>query len=267
MAGRVGAKEFFKDTVDLRNRDLIPLIAHRDRRPTLVLPGANLDGGVQIAVADRVAQQVVEHPRQLVGIADQMDFIPHIDRHRQLLFFQQRIKLLHQLLQHHPQVNAVVVQLDGLQIKASDIEEFVDQLLQPVRFVQRDGGILGALLHRQVGRFLQQAQIADHRSERCFQIVRQIHHQVVFALFRLPRRLLIIINGILQVAQRHFGRFYLVGEFHDLLSPADGGNAAFDRLHIAGGGGKRRIEAVEGADHIDHHQHHNAPHTQHFNKV
>ena len=103
-----------------------------------------------------------------------------------------------------------------MEVLPGDLEELQHQILQPQRLVQGDARVLGTLLHRQVGVVLQQGQVADHRGQGRFQIVRQKDQQIVFALFLLPGALLAQAQSGLQAGQVALQGRKLPGQLHRL---------------------------------------------------
>ena len=68
---------------------------------------------------------------------------------------------------------------DGVQIVPGNVEKFIDQLFQPVGFVQGDADVLFPEFLGQRGRFVQQAEITDHGGQRGFQIMGQVGDEIV----------------------------------------------------------------------------------------
>jgi hypothetical protein len=71
--------------------------------------------------------------------------------------------------------------------EAGYLEEFVDELLQPLRFAERDVGIPLAQRRRDIFLVLQEREIPDDGGQRRFQVMRQVDDQVVLPLLRLLR--------------------------------------------------------------------------------
>ena len=133
-----------------------------------------------------VAQQVIEHPGQLVRVAvvcqtgRQLQFTP------QVLFRELGGKLTGHLLQHPGQVRRLLLQLQMGQAEAGDVKELIDEVLQPLRLLQGDAGIPAPQLRGELRLVPQQRKVADDAGERRLQIMGQIDHQIVFPLLCLP---------------------------------------------------------------------------------
>ena len=123
-----------------------------------------------------VAQQVIEHPGQLVRVAvvcqtgRQLQFTP------QVLFRELGGKLTGHLLQHPGQVRRLLLQLQMGQAEAGDVKELIDEVLQPLRLLQGDAGIPAPQLRGELRLVPQQRKVADDAGERRLQIMGQIDH-------------------------------------------------------------------------------------------
>ena len=133
-----------------------------------------------------VAQQVVEHPGQLVRVPLAPQFGGQVQGAGQLLFPEHRFKLTGHLLQQPFQVHGLGVQFQVGEVEPGDLEKFVDQVFQPLGLVQGDAGVPGPQFGADLGFVLQQGQIADDAGQRGFQVMGQVHDQVVFPLLRFP---------------------------------------------------------------------------------
>ena len=132
-----------------------------------------------------VAQQVVEYAGHLVGVAAVFQPGRQVGTAGQALLGQHGAKLADHLLHHAGKVGGPAVQFNVGKIEPRDVEKFVDEILQPFGFVQRDAGVPRPHLWRDLRLIPQKRQIADHTGQRRFQVVRQVDDQVVFALLGL----------------------------------------------------------------------------------
>ena len=80
------------------------------------------------------------------------------------------------------------MQLDGGEIEARDHKKFVDEILETVGLVERDGEVFLPQRRGDLALVVQQRQIPDHGRERRFEIVRKIHDEIVFSLLGFAPR-------------------------------------------------------------------------------
>ena len=78
------------------------------------------------------------------------------------------------LLQHPRQVHALPLQLQAREVEAGDVEELVDEVLQPLRLLQGDAGVPGPDLRGDLRLIPQEGQVADDAGQGRFQVVGQI---------------------------------------------------------------------------------------------
>ena len=115
---------------------------------------------------------------------------------------QDRLKLIHELLQQAGKIDFAVLQRDGGQAVPRDFQKLVDQVLQPFRLSQGDGEILFPQFLGELLFIPQQVQVADGGGQGRFQVVSQVHHQIVFLLLGQEHVTFLPVNGVLR--QIHF---------------------------------------------------------------
>ncbi len=115
---------------------------------------------------------------------------------------QNRLKLIHKLLQQAGQVDLAVLQGDGGQAVPRDFQKLVDQILQPLRLGEGNGEILFPQFLGELLFIPQQVQVADGGGQGRFQVVGQVHHQIVLFLFGQEHVAFLPVDGVLR--QIHF---------------------------------------------------------------
>ena len=92
-----------------------------------------------------------------------------------------------------------------MEIKARDVEELLDERIEPVGLVDCHARKTRALLKRQIGGLLQERKVAHHAGERRAQVVRQVRHQVIFAVGFVTQGLLNPTLAIARPVERTLG--------------------------------------------------------------
>ncbi len=95
---------------------------------------------------------------------------------------QNGLEFIRKLLQQAGQIDSAVFQSHAGQAVFCNFQKFIDQLLQPFRLGQGDGEIFFPQLLGELPFVPQQMEIADRGGQRCFQVMGQIHNQIVFPL-------------------------------------------------------------------------------------
>ena len=163
-------------------------VGHGDDDAPLPGHGPDLHGRPLVAVGDRVAQQVAEDAREtggvgreherLAGIVDRAHAPLHRHARHVAVGGKRRVELVGELDEKTREVHRGKLELYVREAVARDVEELVDQALEPARLVERDAGVAGALRLGQVGHLVEQREVADHRGERSLEVVRQVGHEV-----------------------------------------------------------------------------------------
>ena len=91
-------------------------------------------------------------------------------------------------------------------IVLGNFKKLIDKSFKTLCFVQRDLYILFLLLLRHIRGFMEQAQIADHRCQRCAYIMCQVHDNFIFLFFCL-------LCSLLAQQNRHFDLIELFLQF------------------------------------------------------
>ena len=115
---------------------------------------------------------------------------------------QNRLKLIHKLLQQAGQVDFAVLQGNGGQAVPRDFQKLVDQILQPLRFGEGNGEVLFPQFPGELLFIPQQVQAADGGGQGRFQVVGQVHHQIILFLFGQEHVAFLPVDGVLR--QIHF---------------------------------------------------------------
>ena len=185
-AGAVQTEELLKNAAQLLGRDGGPGVGEGESQALLSLMGGDVDLSPGRAVVAGVAQQVVEHPGQLVRVTGVGKALREGQPAGEPRLLQHGGKLAGHLPEHERQVHRPLLQLQVGEVEACDVEKLVDELLQPLRLVQGHPGVPGPEGGGDIGLVPQEGEIADDAGQRGFQVVGQIDDQVVFPLLRLP---------------------------------------------------------------------------------
>ena len=145
-------------------------------------PSLNRDGRSFVAIGDGVFHDVVEHASHLVAIYEHRQVLTHINLDILVLLVENGIELIGHLRQQQSQVNVAAREHNIVEVKARDIKELLNKRVEPVRLVERHARKVCALLNRQVGRLLQQREVAHHAGKRRAQVMRQVCDQIVLAV-------------------------------------------------------------------------------------
>ena len=165
-AGTVQPEELLKNAVQLFRRYGRPGVGKTQHDSVGLCPGRHLDHGAGVAVMAGVAQKVIQHTGHFVRVAVVYQLGRQVGAAGQVLRGQHGAKFADHLLKHAGQVGGAALQLDVREVETGDIEEFVDQILQPLGLVQRDAGIPRPKFRRDLRFILQKGQITDHTGQR-----------------------------------------------------------------------------------------------------
>ena len=211
-AGGVQAVELLEYPLQLVPGYVVALVGETEMGGVAV--NGERDGDVRaiIAVVDGVAQQVVEHALELVRVAGDADVRRGEHAAGKALFRQQRREFVRRLRQHTREADRLQLQREAGERKARDVEEFVDEVLQPLGLVQGDGEVMLPQLGGYVPLVAQEREVADDGGEGRFQVVREIDDKVVLALVRLLGRQAAGEHVGLDAVHLHFDLVQVVGE-------------------------------------------------------
>lgn len=95
----------------------------------------------RVAVEHGVAQKVIKDALQFVRVAPNGERLGCGERAGEVFLSQHRLKLKRKLLEQAGEVGGTVLQLDGGEIEARDLKKFVDEILETVGLVERDGEV------------------------------------------------------------------------------------------------------------------------------
>ena len=189
------------------------MIADRDAGGRLVRRALDRDDAAALAVGDGVLHQIVEHAGQFLRVGRNGQGVGHIQLHGVAVRLKLRMELLDHLHHEQAHIHRADLQRHVRQIEPGDVEELVDQRVQALGLIQRDMRVPASLLLRHVPRLVQQTQIADYRGHRRADVMREIHDQIVFALFGHPRLERAAVQSPTRLAERDRHIVQLVGQF------------------------------------------------------
>ena len=189
------------------------MIADRDAGGRLIRRAPDRDDAAALAVGDGVLHQVVEHAGQFLRVGRNGQGVGHIQLHGVAVRLKLRMELLDHLHHEQAHIHRADLQRHVRQIEPGDVEELVDQRVQALGLVQRGMRVSASLLLRHVPRLVQQTQIADYRGHRRADVMREIHDQIVFALFGHPRLERAAVQSPTRLAERDRHIVQLVGQF------------------------------------------------------
>ena len=119
-----------------------------------------------------------------------------------MLFVENGVELVGHLRQQQSQVDVAAGKHNIVEIEACDVEELLDERVEPVSFVERHARKARTLLNWQIGGLLQQRKIAHHAGERRAKVVRQVGDQVILAMRLVTQSLLDLALAIANLVER-----------------------------------------------------------------